>query len=340
MASAFPELHDDPRCGAMVAGDNDFLEINGWCSRLRQENTDLQDALLKADVEVYELSQEMSSLRERNKSLQKETSQLQDLKDQVEILRFKVKQNKDAADMEEQQRKNMATPGERRSLHLDERVDQLLNQLDHSQEETLLLKKEVTRLRHLITDLEKNLQKKTLEIEQYEELAQKRESIRKFMTNALNEYASTIEVLNNNIKTLQSQVEESSQEIALRKTVNDVSKMPGHPPEDGTLMCEILQAKIDEEWLLRTKQQKKWGFLGLRFLYTMMLKILWCNTKVAFFSFFFFLLFHYLLPLIQTQEPGVMGCYICSVCSSETFELIVYILQPYLQLIGSGVVPT
>ncbi|XP_071982380.1 uncharacterized protein [Engystomops pustulosus] len=327
MPSVFPEI---PHFDAMEAGDNDPLEIEGWCSRLRQENTDLQDALGKADVEVYVLSQDITSLREKNKSLQKETSQIHDLKQQVENLRLKLKQNKDAADSE------MEEQPEKLCLQMENRIDELLNELEHSEDETMELNKEVTILRNQISDLEKNLQKMRLELKEREDLAEERESIRKCMATTLSEYLSTIEVLNNRMNGIQSKVEESFREITLQKTNNESSEKHGRSLDDGTLMYEILKAKLDEERI----QQKKWGFLGLMSLYIMMLKVLWCNIKVAYFTSFLILLFHYLLQLVQTQEPGFLCWCIRSVFCVDAVEAIEYILQPYVQNTGSDVVPT
>ncbi|XP_056381151.1 uncharacterized protein LOC130276163 isoform X2 [Hyla sarda] len=306
MTSDSPDLHDAPYHVAMEAGDSDVLEIERWCCRLRQENTDLQDALGKADVEIHKLSQEIALLREKNKNLQKEICQFVDLKEQVENLKFKVKQNKDAADMESQPKEDKIRCLQK--ISTIERADQLVNQ--------------------------KELQKRRLDIKKKQEFAEEKESIRTCMTITLNEYASTREALNNKICTLQSQVEESSQDNFLRRTIQESSKITEYPPDDGTLMYEILQAKLDEERLRWTDEQKKWGFL--RLLYTMMLKVLWCNFKVAFFFGFFVLLFHYLLQLAQSQDQR---WYIQSVFSSETIEWMEHICQSFLQLITLGEMP-
>ncbi|XP_056381116.1 uncharacterized protein LOC130276163 isoform X1 [Hyla sarda] len=332
MTSDSPDLHDAPYHVAMEAGDSDVLEIERWCCRLRQENTDLQDALGKADVEIHKLSQEIALLREKNKNLQKEICQFVDLKEQVENLKFKVKQNKDAADMESQPKEDKIRCLQK--ISTIERADQLVNQLDCCHDETVVLKKEVNRLRNQTTNLEKELQKRRLDIKKKQEFAEEKESIRTCMTITLNEYASTREALNNKICTLQSQVEESSQDNFLRRTIQESSKITEYPPDDGTLMYEILQAKLDEERLRWTDEQKKWGFL--RLLYTMMLKVLWCNFKVAFFFGFFVLLFHYLLQLAQSQDQR---WYIQSVFSSETIEWMEHICQSFLQLITLGEMP-
>ncbi|XP_069817821.1 myosin heavy chain, cardiac muscle isoform-like isoform X2 [Dendropsophus ebraccatus] len=313
MTTDFPELRVNPYHGAMEAGDSDLLEIEGRCCRLRQQNADLQDALGKADTEVRELSHEIASLREMNKSLQKEMGQFMDLKKQVETLKFKVNQNEEAADIENQLKKD---------------------KFDHSQGETVVLKKEVNRLRNQGTSLEEDLQKKRLELQQKQELAEEKESITICMTLTLNEYASTIEVLTNKINALQSKVTKSSQDFFMR-TMEESSKLTVHPPDDGTLMHEILRARLDEERLEQTEQEKKWGFLGLRLLYTLMLKILWCNIKVAFFSGFFILFLHYLLQLFQDK-----GLVTQSVFSSGTIELMEHVLQLFLQPISLGLVPT
>ncbi|XP_069817816.1 myosin heavy chain, cardiac muscle isoform-like isoform X1 [Dendropsophus ebraccatus] len=330
MTTDFPELRVNPYHGAMEAGDSDLLEIEGRCCRLRQQNADLQDALGKADTEVRELSHEIASLREMNKSLQKEMGQFMDLKKQVETLKFKVNQNEEAADIENQLKKDK----ERRCQQMIERVDQLLTKFDHSQGETVVLKKEVNRLRNQGTSLEEDLQKKRLELQQKQELAEEKESITICMTLTLNEYASTIEVLTNKINALQSKVTKSSQDFFMR-TMEESSKLTVHPPDDGTLMHEILRARLDEERLEQTEQEKKWGFLGLRLLYTLMLKILWCNIKVAFFSGFFILFLHYLLQLFQDK-----GLVTQSVFSSGTIELMEHVLQLFLQPISLGLVPT
>ncbi|XP_069817822.1 myosin-6-like isoform X3 [Dendropsophus ebraccatus] len=214
MTTDFPELRVNPYHGAMEAGDSDLLEIEGRCCRLRQQNADLQDALGKADTEVRELSHEIASLREMNKSLQKEMGQFMDLKKQVETLKFKVNQNEEAADIENQLKKDK----ERRCQQMIERVDQLLTKFDHSQGETVVLKKEVNRLRNQGTSLEEDLQKKRLELQQKQELAEEKESITICMTLTLNEYASTIEVLTNKINALQSKVTKSSQDFFMMRS--------------------------------------------------------------------------------------------------------------------------
>ncbi|KAM4053804.1 uncharacterized protein ACNLHF_006338 isoform 2-T6 [Anomaloglossus baeobatrachus] len=335
MTSDFPVLLEDPQYSAMEAGDNDLLEFEGWNCRYTQKNNDLQDALGKAGVERHELSEEIALLQKNNKSLRKEITELQYRKKKEENLRFKVKQNELPTVMQQQPKHEK----ERRCLQMVKR-DQLKKQSVHCKDETLVLKNEVTRLRNLIIGLKKKLHLKKLELEEKEEFSQKMESKKKFLTTTLNQYATAIEVLNNQKPTLQIKVEEAFQGITRKNTNDESSRVSGQFLDDGTLMYEIVQAKLDEEQLLKSEQQEKLGFLGLRLLCTTILKIMWCNTKVLFFSGFFILLFHYLLTLNQGKEPGFLGWFILSVFSSETSKWIQQTLHPYLQYIGSDGMPT
>ncbi|XP_077137033.1 uncharacterized protein LOC143794005 isoform X3 [Ranitomeya variabilis] len=325
MTSDFPELHNVPLCASpplfhWVAGDKeDLLEIEGQCSRIRQKNTYLEDTLEKGEVEIHELFQETALLQEKNKRLQKAIAQLPDLKKMVKNLNFKIMRNKLEAELD-QQSKN--------------------EKFENYQHETLVLKKEITIRKNQIIDQEDRLEKKKLEQEEIEELAHKRESIKKYVTTTLKEYATAIEVLNNKMDALQTKVEESFQEISLRNAIDECSRKSAQSPVDGTFMHELIQVKLDEDQLLKAEQQKDWGFWGQKLLYAIMLKVLWYNIKVFFFSGFFILLLNYLLPLSKGNDPGYLGWFIRSVFSSEAVESIENILQPCLQRLGSGVVPT
>ncbi|XP_077137039.1 uncharacterized protein LOC143794005 isoform X6 [Ranitomeya variabilis] len=254
----------------------------------------------------------------------------------VKNLNFKIMRNKLEAELDQQSKNEK----ERRCLQIEERVDQLVNQFENYQHETLVLKKEITIRKNQIIDQEDRLEKKKLEQEEIEELAHKRESIKKYVTTTLKEYATAIEVLNNKMDALQTKVEESFQEISLRNAIDECSRKSAQSPVDGTFMHELIQVKLDEDQLLKAEQQKDWGFWGQKLLYAIMLKVLWYNIKVFFFSGFFILLLNYLLPLSKGNDPGYLGWFIRSVFSSEAVESIENILQPCLQRLGSGVVPT
>ncbi|XP_075054005.1 uncharacterized protein LOC142140042 [Mixophyes fleayi] len=339
MASVDPEDLMDSCGDAIEMAESRQLATEDRCKTLKQENTDLYELLEKADNEMLGLFDEVTSVREQNNSLQRQIAQLQDLMEEVDNLKHRLEQSMEAEFTAEQQRKDL----ERRCLQVENRAEELSNQISDCNFENKLLYEDVTRMRLLVAELQTSLQKKTLELKEKEDLLQKRDSVMEEMNLTVNEYSSIIEVLNNKIRALQSQLEETCQEIALRKNMEQTSVISPDPAVSGTLMYEMVQVKLEKELLknhLDKERQKKRGFLGLRLLFNMLLQLLWCYF-ITFVSTGFFLLFvYYLLQVIKIMNPNFQGLNLRCFLSPQTVDMIQEVLRPYLVLEGPGVVPS
>ncbi|XP_063813012.1 inositol 1,4,5-triphosphate receptor associated 2-like isoform X3 [Pseudophryne corroboree] len=278
------------------------LALEGRCQRLKQESTQLYDALEAADMEMQRLLEEAASVRDQNNSLQKENAQLKELLKEADDLKILVEQNKEAACTAEQQKVAM------------------ISDCGH---ENKSLRDEVTRLRQLITELETNLHSKALELKETEETSLKKDSAMEEMTLTVNEYSTIIEVLKGRIRALQSQQELTSQEIALRKSMEQTMALSSDPAAGGTLMYEMVQANLEKQLLLghwKKEQQKRSSII--RSLCNMLLRLLWCYCKVFFFSGFLLLFFCHLMQFIQAQNPDFLRWVIRRVCSTQTMDII------------------
>ncbi|XP_063813011.1 inositol 1,4,5-triphosphate receptor associated 2-like isoform X2 [Pseudophryne corroboree] len=294
------------------------LALEGRCQRLKQESTQLYDALEAADMEMQRLLEEAASVRDQNNSLQKENAQLKELLKEADDLKILVEQNKEAACTAEQQKVAM----ERRCQQMEESAEQLSHQISDCGHENKSLRDEVTRLRQLITELETNLHSKALELKETEETSLKKDSAMEEMTLTVNEYSTIIEVLKGRIRALQSQQELTSQEIAL-KSMEQTMALSSDPAAGGTLMYEMVQANLEKQLLLghwKKEQQKRSSII--RSLCNMLLRLLWCYCKVFFFSGFLLLFFCHLMQFIQAQNPDFLRWVIRRVCSTQTMDII------------------
>ncbi|XP_075439329.1 uncharacterized protein LOC142483148, partial [Ascaphus truei] len=171
MESCAPEDCGDSHGAVMVTGALEIwlLEAEETNKRLKRENRALQETAERADVEAQGLLGENASLRDQNKSLQKEGRQCQELLQELENASLRLAQSEEAARAAELHSKEL----ERRCAQIQERGDTLSQQICDFLEENKLLQKNATGLRGVVTALQRDLQKKTLELEEKEEISRK-----------------------------------------------------------------------------------------------------------------------------------------------------------------------
>ncbi|XP_075707038.1 uncharacterized protein LOC142741555 [Rhinoderma darwinii] len=317
---------------------NKWQEMEEKWKRLRTLNNDLQEALEKSDIEVQELTQELESLHEENRSLQKEKAKFLDLMDEADKLKLSLEHCKYAECTAKHGKKELVSGQERNCPQMEEKADQLLHQISVSEEENHLLCDDVNKLKQQVMELERYLDRKNLELSEKDKHSQEIDSVIEEMTMTMNQYSSIKEVLNNKIQELQSQLEESYQEIAMRNAFEE-NGLINNPEASGTIMYEIIQTKLEKQ-LEQTHMAKQCqgiqGFLGLRLLLNIMVQFLWCCFSVGFVFFLFFLL----IRLYHTLHPDYLLLDLRRVFSAQTFEVIQNLLHPFMKMRELGLVPS
>ncbi|XP_077155519.1 uncharacterized protein LOC143817938 [Ranitomeya variabilis] len=315
----------------------------------------LQEGLDTAETEVQILLQKRSSLQEENKSLQKETAEFLDLLEEANKLKKRLEMDKNSEQMAYQGKKQL----EKRCVEMEEKADQLLTKIYASELENSSLRKDVTKLEQQFLELESSLDEMSLELNEKENNCQENDSILEEMKVTMDQYISMKEVLSNKIQELQCQLEESYQEIAMRKEIEECDFIESTRASD-TIMCEIMQINLEKQ--LEQAQMKEQGFFHKRakkrpicmdcsgisgWLATLLdgpVFSMICNMALEFLQCFFcivifLLLFFFLMRLFHTLYPDYLLLDLRRVFSEQAIEVIQNILSPFLKLRGVGVPP-
>ncbi|XP_071989316.1 uncharacterized protein [Engystomops pustulosus] len=315
----------------MEEGNSKRQEMEAKWKRLKILKDDLQESLEKSDIEVQDLMQELASLREENKTLQKEKAKFLDLMEEADRLKLSLEQCENTERRARQGEKEL----ERRCLHMEEKAEELLHMISVSENENNLLRDDVTWLKQQIVELEGHLNTKSLELKEKDNQAQERELVIEEMRVTMSQYLSIKQVLNDKIQELQSQLEESYQEIAMRKAVEENSMIKN--PSASTIMYEIIETRLEKQLEQeRMKNDGIHGFLGWRFLLNMMQQFLWCSFSVG----FFLLVFYVFMRLFHAVRPEYPLLNLRRIFLSETVDVLQNLLHPYLKLRVLGVKPS
>ncbi|XP_069801631.1 uncharacterized protein [Dendropsophus ebraccatus] len=272
MTSADPCRDVNSSGTAVEIPNRKVQEMEEKWKMLKSLNSDLQEALEKSDIEVQELTQELASLNIEKKGLQEQKTKFLDLMEEADKLKLSLEHCQNAKHMTQQGKKewshtycNISGP-EKRCLQMEQKEDELLYQISMSEEENRLLRDDVTRLNDHIMELERNLDAKSLELREKDKQFEETESVIEEMTVTINQYLSIKEVLNNKIKELTSQLEESQQEIAMRKASLE-NDLLNTAEASGTIMYEIIQNKLEkqlEKEHMEKQSKSKRGYFMLR----------------------------------------------------------------------------
>ncbi|XP_073440840.1 uncharacterized protein [Dendrobates tinctorius] len=301
--------------------------------RLKILHGNLQEDLDTAETEVQMLMQQRLSLQEENKSLQKEKAKFLDLLKEADKLKIRLEMYKTSEKMAHQEKKQL----EKRCIQMEEKADELLTKIYASELENSLLRKDVTRLEQQLLKLESYFDAMNLELKEKENNCQEIDSIIEEMTVTMDQYISINEVLHNKIQELQCQLEESYQEIAMRKEIEEREFIQSTGASDR-IMTEIIQIKLEKQ--LEQAQKKKQGqgilFFFRQWLYNMALEFLWCSFSVG----ISLLLFFFLMQHFHALYPGYLLLDLRRVLSEQAIAAIQNILRPFIKLKGVGVLPT
>ncbi|KAM4048197.1 uncharacterized protein ACNLHF_011098 [Anomaloglossus baeobatrachus] len=308
--------------------------------RLKSLYNYLLEDLDEVEAEVHILRQEQSSLLEENKSLQEEKAKLRDLLEEAESLELSLETSNNSENTAHPTKKEPDVCCEDKEFQeiLKEEEHELLHEICISELENKSLREDVTILEQEVLELECNLNAKTLELREMDNNNQESESVIKEMTVTLNDYISTKEDLKNTIQELECQLEESLEELAMRKEIEERAFMENRRASD-TIMCEIIQIDLEKQLVqAQMKKQQGQGIQGVfcRFLYNMALEFLWNSFSVG----IFFLLSFFFLQVFHTIYPDYLLLDLRCLFSDQTVEVLQNILYPFMKLKVLGPVPT
>ncbi|XP_056416841.1 uncharacterized protein LOC130358063 isoform X2 [Hyla sarda] len=315
MASVTTDQDVDSTGAAVGEAKSKLQEMKEKWKILKSLNNDLQEALEKSDTEVQELTQKLASLHEENKGLQREKAKFLDLTEEVDQMKLSLEHCKNTEHTEQQGKKEL----EKICILMEDKADELLYQISISEEKNDLLRDEITRLKEHVIELETEL-------------------VIEEMTVTMNQYLSIKEVLNNKIKQLTSQLEESQHENAMRKASIE-NDLCSKSEANGTIMYEMIQNKLEQQLIKEHMEKQNQGiqdFFMIRFLLNIALEFLWCCYSVE----VFLILFYFMMRFYHSIYPDHLLLDVRRIFSSPTIEIIENILQPFLELRRVGMAPT
>ncbi|XP_056416835.1 myosin-11-like isoform X1 [Hyla sarda] len=334
MASVTTDQDVDSTGAAVGEAKSKLQEMKEKWKILKSLNNDLQEALEKSDTEVQELTQKLASLHEENKGLQREKAKFLDLTEEVDQMKLSLEHCKNTEHTEQQGKKEL----EKICILMEDKADELLYQISISEEKNDLLRDEITRLKEHVIELERHLDAKSLELREMDKKSQETELVIEEMTVTMNQYLSIKEVLNNKIKQLTSQLEESQHENAMRKASIE-NDLCSKSEANGTIMYEMIQNKLEQQLIKEHMEKQNQGiqdFFMIRFLLNIALEFLWCCYSVE----VFLILFYFMMRFYHSIYPDHLLLDVRRIFSSPTIEIIENILQPFLELRRVGMAPT
>ncbi|XP_069501609.1 uncharacterized protein [Ambystoma mexicanum] len=336
MESSNPE-HSGDACAtkpAQPAQQNWILESEDIKRKQRQEISNLQEALEKADEENIQLLRENSCLKVHNKSLQQVSSHSEKLLEELETMKHGLTVNTKTIQDLEAQKKEL----EKKKSHLEQQVEELSAQIFECSEDNKILQEELKMLKIMVPELEEKLQTSRLEVKENEELYKKKECYMEVMATTIKEYSSIIEVMHNKICSLNDQLEKAQQELALIKMDDHGVERPTSPPSSGSLMYEIVQAELEKK-LLKThldNERRRNRLFGFRLLLFMVSRLLGFCQKVILLVVFLVVFLALSLFYVHLVNPSFLKQ---KVFNKSTWMMFQQAVSPWLTLHTDGLMP-